>query len=500
MRHNPRMSADSLSDAAAAPNRMGGLLRDSTLYFIGNLSFKAIGFLMIPFYAHFLSPEQSGVLNLIELAMQVVAIAFGLQTVGAALTRIYHDQSTEAARRETVSTTMLATIALAGAIAAISILFAAPIAKAINVEGQLALLRLAFGAMFFSSIVEIALVYERMQSRARFYVAFNTVGLVVTLSLNIVLIGAFHFGVLGFIVSKLVVAVIGCAYLLGRMWREIGIAWRTAIARALAIFGAPLIVSGMSYFAVHFSDRLFLAHVSKAEVGVYSLAYNFAFLLSVLIGDSFSKSWGVSFYAHATGDDWQKRFVTIGRWLIFVLGTASIGISLFARDTLTLMVPQSYYPPAFMLPVLVFGYFLREVGDFFNSMLLIGTGSGLVGKIAVAVAILNIVLNAALIPFYGIWGAAWATFGTWAIYCAMCWLNAARKHQLPITPQPLALMLGLSAATLALRSTLTTQNPIQNLAADTVTFALFLAAITTLYLHPTERLAAWHLARRTVRL
>ena len=494
------MATDTAPEAAPAPSRMGGLLRDSTLYFIGNLSFKAIGFVMIPFYAHFLSPEQSGVLNLIELAMQVVAIAFGLQTVGAALTRIYHDQSTEAGRRETISTAMLCTILLAGFIAIVSIAFADPIARAINVEGQTGLLRLAFGAMFFSSIVEIALVHERMQSRARFYLAYTIVGLVATLSLNIVLIGVIHLGVLGFIVSKLVVAVAGCIYLLGRIWREVGIVWRGALARALAVFGAPLIVSGMSYFAVHFSDRLFLAHISKADVGVYSMAYNFAFLLSVLIGDSFSKSWGVSFYAHATGDDWQKRFVTIGRWLIFVLGTASIGISLFARDTLTLMVPQSYYPPMFMLPVLVFGYFLREVGDFFNSMLLIGAGSGLVGKIAVAVAVLNVALNAMLIPFYGIWGAAWATFGTWAIYCAMCWVNAARKHRLPMTPWPLALMLGLSAAALALRSLLATNSSIDNLALDSVGFALFLAAVTTLYLRSTERRDAWQLARRTLRL
>jgi O-antigen/teichoic acid export membrane protein len=493
------MAPDTVPEAASPRSQMGGLLRDSTLYFIGNLSFKAIGFVMIPFYAHFLSPEQSGVLNLIELAMQVVAIAFGLQTVGSALTRIYHNQTTEADRRDTVSTAMLCTILLAAFIAGISILFATPIARAINVEGQTSLLRLAFAAMFFSSIVEIALVHERMQSRARFYLAYTIASLIVTLSLNILLIGVIHLGVQGFIISKLVVAVAGCGYLLTRLWREVGLVWRTAIARALAIFGAPLIISGMSYFAVHFSDRLFLAHVSKADVGVYSLAYNFAFLLSVIIGDSFTKSWGVSFYAHATGDDWKFRFVTIGRWLIFVLGTASIGISLFARDALTLMVPQSYYPPMFMLPVLVFAYFLREVGDFFNSMLLIGAGSGLVGKIAVVVAILNIALNAALIPFYGIWGAAWATFGTWAIYCATCWLNAARKHRLPITPWPLALMLALSAITLMARTALATPNTIQNLALDTAAFALFLTAITALYLRPIERRDAWQLARRALR-
>jgi len=478
--------------------RLGGLLRDSSLYFAGNVAFKVIGFIMIPFYAHFLTPEQSGVLNLAELAIQIVAIGFGLQAAGAALARIYHDQTTDAGRRQAVSTTLIGTTLLAGAVAVLAAIFAEPIALAVSLQGQAGLLRLAFCAMFFSCIVEIALVYERMLNRARFYLAYSIATLAATLCLNIALIGVVHLGVLGFIISKLAVAIGGCACLLRRVWRETGADFRPGLAAALARFGAPLIVSGMSYFAIHFSDRLFLAHVSKAEVGVYSLAYNFAFLISVVIGDSFTKVWGVSFYAFATGDGWQHRLARICRWLIFVLGASAMGISLFGRDVLTLMVPPGYYPPVLMLPVLVFGYFLREVGDFFNSTLLIGTGigSGLVGRIAVIGAVLNLALNAALIPAYGIWGAASATFLTWALYCALCWAHAGRKHRLPITPWPLALMLGLSLLTLWLRNALPVEGALTALAADTAAFALFLAASAVLYLRPAERGEAWSTARR----
>jgi len=486
--------------ASASAARSGGLLRDSSLYFIGNVAFKVIGFVMIPFYAHFLSPEQSGVLNLVELALQIVAIAFGLQSVGAALTRIYSEQATEAARAEVVSTTLIGSIILAGAIALCAGVFAAPIADAVSLQGQAGLLRLAFFAMFFSSIAEIALVYERMCNRARFYLGYSIVTLILTLSLNIALIGWVHLGVMGFIISKLSVAVLGCLFLVHRIWREVGHVWRPSVARAMARFGAPLIVSGAAYFAIHFSDRLFLAHVSKADVGIYALAYNFAFLLSVLIGDSFTKSWNVTLYSYASGEGWQLRFAQIGRWLIFVLGASAIGISLFGRDMLTLMVPASYYPPLMLLPVLVFGYFLREVGDFFNSMLLVGIGSGLVGRIAVMGAILNLALNAALIPFYGIWGAAWATFGTWALYCALCWIYAARVHRLPMTPWPLSLMLILSAATLWVRGILLPSTAFLRLSADSAAFAAFLAAAILLYLHPAERKEAWQMGRRLARV
>jgi O-antigen/teichoic acid export membrane protein len=477
---------------------MKRLLHDSSWYLVANVAQKIIGFVMIPFYAFYLSAEQYGVLNLLELATTIVAIGFGLQALGQALTRIYHDQTGEAGRRETVSTAVLGTIALAGVIAALACVAAGPIAALVSLPGQAGLLRLAFAAMFTASITEVALVYERMRNRARFFLAYSMVTLVAALGLNIGLIGGAHLGVWGFVYSKLVVTSAGSVYLVGRILRDVGRAWRAAIARALARFAAPLVLSGACYFAIHFSDRLFLAHISRAEVGVYSLAYNFAFLLSILIGDSFSKSWSVSFYGLSSGDGWQGRFVEVGRWLIFTLGTAAVGISLFGRDVLTLMVPGSYYPPMLLLPVLVFGYFLREVGDFFNSMLLIGIGSGLVGRIALAGAVLNLALNAALIPYFGIWGAAWATFGTWAAYCAVAWVFAWRVHGVAMAPWPLALMLSLSCLVLWLQAMLAPSAAVLRLATDCGLFALFLGLAAIAYLSQQERRQVLTLARKLV--
>ena len=237
---------------------------------------------------------------------------------------------------------------------------------------------------------------------------------------------------------------------------------------------------------------------SRAEVGVYALAYTFAFVLSVIIGDSFSKSWGVSFYSLASGAGWQDRFVQVGRWLVLVLGAGAIGISLFGRDVLVMMVPRSYDPPMLLLPLLVFGYFLREVGDFFNSMLLIGGGSGQVGRIAVLGAVLNLALNAVLIPRYGIWGAAWATFGTWAVYCAVCWVAAWRTHNVAMPPWPLAWVLVLSAACLYGRAAVAPHAAWLRLALDAVAFGVFLSLMVTFYLRHDERQDAVATARKAL--
>jgi O-antigen/teichoic acid export membrane protein len=474
------------------------LLRDSSLYFAGNVAGRVLGLLMIPFYAGHLTAEQYGILALVELSVSIVTIVFGLQSVGQTLTRIFHEQADEAERRLVVSTALLATAGMAVAIACLACVFAGPIADAINLPGQSMLLRAGFAAMVFGTLAEVVLVYQRMRERARFFLIYSMVSLVATLGLNIWFIGVLHFGVWGFVSSKLVVTGIGSIFLLGGAFAEVGWGWRAAHARALARFGAPLALSSAAYFSIHFSDRLFLAHVSKAQVGVYQLAYNFAFLLSILVGDSFGKTWDVTFYAYAEDDGWQARFMRIGSWLIFVLGAGAVGISLTGQDTLHMIVPSSYYPPALMLPVLVFGYFFREIGDFFRNILLIDLGSGLVGRIALAGAVLNVGLNIWLIPRYGIWGAADATFLTWVAYSGICWAAARRAHAVPFRLWPLVRLLLLCAATVALQTEFHPANRFTRLAVDVGWFAVFLVASFFVYLGRAQRVEGMALLRRGV--
>jgi O-antigen/teichoic acid export membrane protein len=290
--------------------------------------------------------------------------------------------------------------------------------------------------------------------------------------------------------SKLVVAGLGSVFLLAVTLREVGVALVTRHAVALARFGAPLALSGVCYFTIHFSDRLFLAHVSRADVGVYSLAYTFAMLLSVLVGDSFGKSWNVSFYRFAEGDGWQARFARIGGWLVFVLAAGAMGIALCGRDIVRVIAPAAYVPPPLLLPLLVAAYFCREIGDFFRNMLLIDIGSGLVGRIALMGAALNLALNFCLIGGLlqlGIWGAALATFATWAIYAGACWVAARRLHRVAFGVWPLVRLVGLGVVVFVAHGVLAPARPVVALGADLAWVGVFAGASAVVYLEAAQR-------------
>jgi O-antigen/teichoic acid export membrane protein len=466
------------------------LLRESSLYFAGNVVSRIVSLVMIPFYARHLTTSEYGVLNLVELATTITAILFGLQSVGQTLTRVYHDQADDGARRRVVSTALIVTIAGAALAAGAAVLCARPIALALNVPEQVGLLRAGFVAMAFATGAEFMLVYQRMRARSRFYLSYAMTTLAATVALNVWFIGLLHFGVWGFVSSKLVVAGLGCGFLVAVTLREVGLAPAARHAVALARFGAPLALSGVCYFTIHFSDRLFLAHVSQADVGVYSLAYTFAMLLSVLVGDSFGKSWNVSFYRFAEGDGWQARFARIGGWLVFVLAAGAMGIALCGRDIVRVIAPAAYVPPELLLPLLVAAYFCREIGDFFRNMLLIDIGSGLVGRIALLGAVVNLTLNFCLIGgllHLGIWGAALATFVTWAIYAGLCWVAAWRLHRMAFGVWPLVRLVGLGVFVCVAHGVLAPARPVLALGADLAWVGAFVAASAAFYLGAAQR-------------
>ena len=481
--------------AARADAPLSRLLQDSSLYLFANIASKAVGFLAIPFYSRFLSAAEYGLLELIELSTQTVAIAFGLQAVGAALSRLFYDQTSPEGERAVVSTALIGAAMLSAAVAGAAVAGGAPLSRALFHTAEWAhLLQAAFVAMFFGNMVEVVMVYERIRNNARFYVVYALVTLVATLGLNILFIGFVHAGVWGFVSSKLIVTVLACAVLFVRMRRDVGWRWRGALVPGLVRFGAPLIVSSLSYFAIHFSDRFFLSGaVSLADLGRYALAYRFAFLVSVLVGDSFTKSWDVTLYRYTSDPGWRDQFARVASYLTYVLFFTGLGVALFSPEALRIMVPPDFFPPPLLLPIIVASYVVREIGDFFRSLLLINKRAVLVGNIALGGAGLNLVANALLIPAYGTYGAAWATLVTWAAYMVVCWVVAHLEHRLPVRVRAYVLLGILAVATYGAAAALRVPGIVPQILLDGVWELGFAGVAFVLFLSVAERRAALEL-------
>ena len=225
--------------------KLKSLFEQSVLYTIGNVANRVAGFALIPLYTSFLTPSEYGLLALVDLFLSLSVIMLGIQSIGGAMIRIFHDQDDPDARNRVVSTSLLLMTgisllvilpALGGAPLLSELIFATP--------KHADLIRLSFLAMLPSNLVELLLVHERLRHRAGFFVQFSLAQLVVTLTLNIVFIAYMEMGVWGFVWSKLIATGLGSAFLLARTLPSVGVRYDGDATRRIVGFGSPLIVAG----------------------------------------------------------------------------------------------------------------------------------------------------------------------------------------------------------------------------------------------------------------
>jgi O-antigen/teichoic acid export membrane protein len=433
--------------------KLSGLFKQSSIYFIGDIARRGLGFVMIPIYTRYLTPADYGIIELVELFVMVASVCFGIGSVAEGMIRLYHDWQ-DAESRASVISTAVAVIALSGlAAAAIASTIAGPLSVRMFGNRDYAwLVRAAFLAMIFGNLIDIGLIYQRIKLRAVFFVCYSLVQLVANAGLNVYFIVFAHMGVWGFVLAKLVCTSLGAAVLLTLLFREVGCRLRWEPVHRMIQFAGPLMVTGGAFFVMHFADRFFLNHFADlSTVGTYALAYKVGFLVTYLVGQPFGSVWNVSLYGYVGQDRWREQFARVASYLMFFLMLVAVILSVFAEQVLKLMAPSAYFSAAFLIPIVAFGYVFRETGDFFRTLLFINKQVIALGKITVSCAILNLILDWILIREYKAAGAAWATVITWMVYMVACWILAHQAHQVPYAWRSFALlgMLALVVCSLA---------------------------------------------------
>jgi O-antigen/teichoic acid export membrane protein len=274
----------------------------------------------------------------------------------------------------------------------------------------------------------------------------------VQLALNIYLIVGLRMGVTGFVLSKLATSLVFASVLGFLMVREVGWRWQKEPTLRMIRFGSPQIVGGLAFLAIHFADRFFLSSMrSLTEVGVYSLAYKFAFLVTYMIGEPFGRVWSVTVYAGTRAAEWRRQYARVATYLLFFLSLGAVVIIALGGRVIVLVSDSSFWSAAALVPILVVAYVFREAGDFFRQLIHINKRVYASTAIVVGCAILNLALNGAWIGRYGGRGAAWATFCTWLAYMGACWIIAYREHRIPYTIRSFAVIAVALAAVCVLQ-------------------------------------------------
>lgn len=186
----------------------------------------------------------------------------------------------------------------------------------------------------------------------------------------------------------------------------------TPVRRRLLTFSAPLVVSAA--MSAVFSDiDIFLlgALAGAGPVGEYNAVYPLAQFLTMIVSAFGFLFVPVISELHADGDhDALRRLIrTITKWALLANLPLTLLLSLFPETIVSITFGPKYVAAAPVLPILAVGFFVHTAAALSGNTLTSIGKTRLIMYDNFLVAVLNVVLNVALIPDFGAFGAALAT-------------------------------------------------------------------------------------------
>jgi O-antigen/teichoic acid export membrane protein len=427
-------------------SEMGTAIRHSAVYGLGNVVAKAIGFLMVPFYTHFLAPADYGMLEILDISMSLLGMVLNMG-MAAALMRCYSLAPTLPQKNRVVSTAFLF-VTLTGLLTFVVGAAVTPQASHMllgpNVPSSFLLM--AFSSFVLGYIANLPRTYLRALEASGSFVMVDSAALFLMLGLNIYFIAVLKIGAVGILLSSLIAAALQVILLSFWTVKKAGFGFSGKLLRQMIGFGLPLIFSNLALFTLNFADRFFIRHFQSLDVvGIYAVGYKFGFMLNYLIVQPFFVMWQGRMYEIYKQPDHASIFGQIFMLYSVVLMYAGLALATFSPEIGLFIVGPSFAGTASIIPVVTLAYVFCGIGYFNQLGMFLTNRTKIIGMLSAGAAVLNLVLNYFLVLNEGMIGAAWATLLSFAVMAVAGFFFSQRLFPLPLAAgrAGIALVLGV---------------------------------------------------------
>ncbi len=427
-----------------------GLARETAVYGLSTVLGRMLSFLLTPLYSHLLEPADNGAMQALYAYIAFLTVLYGLGLDTAYLRLGRRDGKAD---KSAFGSAFLMVVGAALAASAIIHLAAAPLALAVGLPAEMAVL-VRYGAWILAADAAMLLPYAELRGshRAGAYAGIKLIGIAMNLVLAYVFVRVMHLGLRGVFLANLVASLSSLAMLAPVIVARLSAPDRARLKEMLS-FGLPLIIAGVGSMAVQVADRPILAKAAGlAAAGIYGTCYKLGIGMMLLVG-MFDQAWKPFILERADRPD---AGVIIARVLTYfgALGAwAFLAIVFFIEPLVTAplfagkpLIHPSFWSGLPIVPVVTLAYLFNGLYFVMLAPLMLDKRTGAVCAATWAGALVNILLNGLLIPRFGMMGAAWATLAAYAAMAtAVCSLGRASRP-VPYEWKRLAILAAWTAA------------------------------------------------------
>jgi O-antigen/teichoic acid export membrane protein len=404
------------------------VVKDMAVYGIGDVILRGAAFVTIPIYTRLLSPADYGRWGFVLAAVAVVSGVIGLGS-DTAYARYFFEAADEEARRVVTSTWFSFLAVWSVAVALLALPFSGVFSDwSFGTNSYGTLFALALATLPLSLMNTMLGQALRNEFRAKVYSVLNVTStlLIVTLGVAGALIATRP--LVGIFAGGLIAT---AATLPVRIWLVRHLFTRSfspALLRRLLAFGLPLVPAGLAWWVFSASDRIVLGKLSTlSEVGLYTIAIGITSVLGLFV-----TALGMAWSPHSLHVYEQRRdeapafFGRMATYIILGFSVLCVLVTTFAHEVLVLLSTPDFYGADVAVGPLALGFVAFASTQITASGISLRKKTSWFFHISLTAAILNLGLNLALVPRWGMQASAWATFSSY-VFLTLAYFVVAQR-------------------------------------------------------------------------
>ncbi len=395
------------------------LTSDSAFYGISNVVGRFITFLLVPFYTNTLVKADYGIVILVYsfVAFLNAVFTFGLEP---AYMRFVADADNS--RRNRVFSTSLWFIGIASIVfAAVIIALRGQVQEAMSfsdASGLIVPLAVAMVALDAFNVIPFAAM--RMERRPRLFAIIKLVSIVINVGLNVLFIGFLKWPVATVFLSGVIASLSSTVLLLPTIRSHVRARIERPLLNELLRYGLPTLPGAISIMLIEIIDKPIMQRLTNLEtLAVYGANYKLGIFM-MLIVTMFRYAWQPFYLQLASSEEAKRLFARVLTYFVLAGAGIVLTLSLFMGDIIRIplthgrhMLPPEYWHGVGIVPIILFSYLWAGIGQILNAGIYIQRKTMQVFYATALGAVINIVSNFLLIPVWGLYGGAVATFAAY---------------------------------------------------------------------------------------
>ncbi len=378
------------------------LAKNTALFALNVVGTKLIAFLLVPLYTKAFETSEYGMLDLIN-TIAVILVPIITLNIGEAVMRFGIDEETNKNDISSIGIFFGALSFMLGFLV-IPIMYFFP---ALRVNFLLVYLFCVAQGLYFTFSYNL-----RGQEKLVQYAIGNILCTFLMAGLNVLFLVILKLGIEGYFYAYITAYLAATLYCIavGDVFKTIkNFRIKPDLAKQMVKYSIVLVPNSFMWWIMNSSDHIMVTSmISFGANGIYATSYRIPSILTAF-SQVFNQAWSYSAIHEDKSDDRTAFNNNMYDKLVRSQLLITSFLILIMKPFLKIYVSDSYYDAWKYTPYLLIGYFFLTMGTFLSTSYTVNKDSKGFLISGTTGAVINIILNAILIPIIGVHGAAFAS-------------------------------------------------------------------------------------------